>query len=334
MNQGSLKIQNGISSDGNIAGRLKKLFRIREMLIFLIVLSVVVILSIISPIFLTKANIMAVLLGVSIEAVLAIGMTILLVSGGFDLSVGSVLAFSGMVAGLLIRAGINVAAAIVIALLTGAVLGFINGIIIAKIGVNPFVTTLGMLSIARGLVYIVTQGQPVVGLPKAFTAIGQGYFLGVQLPIWYMVIAILLGDFLLRKLRFLRQNYYIGGNEKSALLCGINVGRIKIFNYVLSGILAAIAGIILTARIGTASVGSGQGIELKVISAVVIGGASLSGGEGTIIGAFLGSLLMQIISNALNLLGISVYWQQLVIGLVLIAAVIIDTIGKKKQNIS
>jgi len=245
-----------------------------------------------------------------------------------------VLALGGMVSGLLIRGGVPIALAILVAVLTGALLGLVNGTIIAKIGVNPFVTTLGMLSVARGLVYIITEGQPVIGLPKNFTVIGQGYLAGVQLPIWYMIIAVLAGDILLRKLRYLRQNYYIGGNEKSALLCGINVDGIKIFNYILSGVLAAIAGVILTARVGTASVGAGQGIELKVISAVVIGGASLSGGEGTIIGAFLGSLLMQIISNALNLLGISVYWQQLVIGLVLITAVIIDTLGKKKQNIS
>lgn len=313
---------------------MKKILQVREMLIFLIVLSVIIVLSLLTPIFLTKANIMAVLLGVSIESILAIGMTILMVSGAFDLSIGSILGLSGMVAGLLIRGGLPVALAIFLAVLVGALLGLINGIIIAKIGVNPFVTTLGMLSIARGLVYIVTQGQPVVGLPKSFTIIGQGYFLGVQLPIWYMIITVILGDILLRKLRFLRQNYYIGGNEKSALLCGINVDGMKMFNYVLSGVLAAIAGIILTARVGTASVGAGQGVELKVISAVVIGGASLSGGEGTIIGAFLGSLLMQIISNALNLLGISVYWQQLVIGVVLVAAVIIDTLGKKRQNIA
>lgn len=333
MVKGNTVIQDN-STKINLPNSFKKLFQAREALIFLIVLVCMLVLTVLSPHFLTKANITAVLLGVSIEAIMAISMTMLIVIGGLDLSVGSVLALAGMVCGLLIRGGMLIWLSILIALAVGTFLGFINSVIIAKVGVNPFVTTLGMMSIARGLVYIVTEGQPVVGIPKGFTNLGQNYFLGLQLPIWYMIILVIVGDILLRKLRFLRQNYYIGGNEKSALLCGINVDRMKMFNYTLSGFLSALAGVIMTARIGTASVSAGTGIELRVIAAVVIGGASLSGGEGTILGAFLGALFMGIISNALNLLGISVYWQQLVIGLVLILAVILDTVGKKKQNIA
>src|SRR5450759_4050745 len=174
-------------------------------------------------------------------------------------------------------------------------IGFINGLVIAEVGINPFITTLGMMSLARGLLMVVSDGRNISGLPASFTAIGQGSLMGIQYPIIISIVLVAIGDFLLRRSRFVRQNYYVGANEKAAVLSGINVKRLKVFNYVLTGFLAALAGIIVTARLGSASTSAGQGLELRVISAVIIGGASLKGGVGTIFGSFLGALLMSII---------------------------------------
>ena len=189
-----------------------------------------------------------------------------------------------------------------------------------------------MMSVARGLVLVASGGRGISGFPDAFTAIGQGTFFGVQSVIWIMLFIVALSDYLLRHSRFFRQNYYIGASERAARLSGIHVEKVKIINYLLSGFLAAVAGILFAARLGNASVTSGIGLELRVISAVIIGGASLAGGEGTVWGAFLGMLLMTVITNALNLFGVDVYWQSMVIGATLLAAVIIDSLSRKKNR--
>lgn len=310
---------------------LKRLMKMRESMIFIIVVSIFVVMSFASPYFLTTANVLALLLGLSIEAIIAVAMVNLMVSGGFDMSVGSVVAFTGAATGMLLRSGVPVIVAILIGIAIGAFVGFCNGFIVAKIGINPFVTTLASLSIYRGLTLILTKGQNITGLGSAFKAIGQSKILGIQMPIWYAVILMIIGDILLRKSRFFRQNYYIGGNEKAAKLSGIDVVKMKIFNYMLTGAFAAIAGIVMTSRLGAASVTAGTGLELRVITAVIIGGASLNGGEGTVTGAFLGSLLMALIINALTLLGVDVYWQTFVIGATLIFAVLIDQFGKIRK---
>lgn len=311
---------------------LKKIFAAREFIILFIIIIGGLIIGLFVPVFLSAANLQAILLGLSIEAIVACGMTILLVSGGFDLSVGSSLALSGIVTALIIKSGIPVFIALAGGICTAGVIGLLNGLIVSKIGINPFITTLGMMSVARGLVLVVSEGIGIAGLPASFTILGQGYMLGIQSIIWIMLVFVVSGDFLLRHSRFFRQNYYIGGNERAARLSGINVENIKIFNYVLSGLLAGIAGVLFTARLGNASVTAGAGLELRVIAAVVIGGASLSGGEGTILGAFLGTLLMTVITNALNLFGVDVYWQSMVIGGTLLVAVILDTIMQKKKS--
>jgi ribose transport system permease protein len=203
-----------------------------------------------------------------------------------------------------------------------------NGLIVAKLKINPFVTTLASLSIFRGLSYIITSGRNISGLPDGFQLIGQARYFGVQLPIIFAIIILVVSDILLRNSRFLRQNYYIGGNEKAALLSGINVDRMTIFSYTLTAVLAAWAGIVFTARMGSASCQAGTGWELRVITAVILGGASLKGGSGTVFGTFLGVFLMALITNALTLLGVDIYWQQFVVGIVLITAVAIDTLGR------
>jgi ribose transport system permease protein len=313
-------------------GFLKKITKQREFMIFAIVFGVFIIMTFASPYFMNTSNILALLLGLSIEALIAVGMTNLMVSGGFDMSVGSIVAFTGAATAMCMKSGLSPAFAVLIGLVIGALIGLFNGVIVAKVGINPFVTTLASLSLFRGLTLILTEGKNISGLPKGFTAIGQTTFLGIQTPIWYAVILVIVGDILLRKSRFFRQNYYIGGNEKAAHLSGIPVDKIKILNYVLVGLLAGLAGIVMTARLGSASVTAGSGLELRVITAVIIGGASLQGGEGTVIGAFLGSLLMALITNALTLLGVDVYWQTFVIGATLLIAVLIDRMGKLRKE--
>lgn len=311
---------------------LRRMTKMREFMIFMIVTTIFVVMSFASPYFLSTANILALLLGLSIETMIAVAMVNLMVSGGFDMSVGSVVAFSGAAVGLLIRSGLPVMVAILIGIMIGSAIGFINGFIVSKLGINPFVTTLASLSIYRGLTLILTKGQNVTGLGSTFKLIGQSKILGIQMPIWYAVIFVIIGDILLRKSRFFRQNYYIGGNEKAAKLSGIDVMKMKILNYVLTGAFAAMAGIVMTSRLGAASVTAGTGLELRVITAVIIGGASLNGGEGTVTGAFLGSLLMALIINSLTLLGVDVYWQTFVIGATLLLAVLIDQYGKIRKE--
>ena len=307
---------------------LKRLTRQREFVIFLIVLAVFVGMSFASSVFLTTSNILSVLLSLSIESVMAVGMVVCMVGGGFDMSVGSVLGFTGIIVAELMTSGIPVIPSVAIALLGGVLIGLWNGFIIAKLKINPFVTTLSSLSIFRGLSDVITSGRNISGLPDAFQAIGQLRPFGVQLPIVYAVILLIVGEIVLRNSRFFRQYYYIGGNERAARLSGINVDRMTIFAYVLTAFLAAFAGIIFTARMGSASCQAGTGWELRVITAVILGGASLKGGAGTVLGTFLGVLLMALITNALTLLGVDIYWQQFVVGVVLISAVVIDTLGR------
>ena len=260
-------------------------------------------------------------------------MTVLMISGCFGMSVGSTVGFTGAMAAMLMARGIPVILAILVGIGLGVLIGMGNGLIISKIGINPFITTLGMLNLVRGLLLVITKGKNITGLPDSFKMLGQGKFFNVQYPILIAIILVIIGDFLLRKSQFFRQNYYIGGNERAALLSGINVSKMKVFNYALAGGLAAFAGIIMTARLGAASVSAGTGLELRVISAVIIGGASLQGGEGTVAGAFLGTLLMALIQNSLTLLGVDVYWNTFVIGTTLLVAVMIDTLSKKKKGL-
>ncbi len=312
---------------------LKRIIGQREFSIFVIVVAIFIIMSFTSPYFLTKTNIHSLVLALSVTAIIAVGMTNLLISGGFDLSVGSVVGFTGIVAALLVKkAGMPLVLAIIITLVLGALIGLFNGFMVSKVGINPFIVTLAGLSLFRGLTYIVNRGQQVAQLGDAFNSIGQAVFLDVQLPIYYALLFVIIGDVLLRKNKFLRQNYFIGGNEKASRLLGIHVDKVKIINYMLMSTIAAFAGIVMTSRMGAAMVYAGTGLELRVITAVIIGGASLSGGEGSAIGAFLGSLIMVLTINILSLLNVSIYWQTFVIGGILLLAVTLDTLNVKRRE--
>ena len=313
-------------------GAANALIAYRESVLMLVILLFGLCMTFASPVFLSWRNIEAILLALSVEATIAIGMVILLISGGLDLSVGSTLAFAGVVTGLALNAGLPVVPAIFLGLLAAAAVGMVNGLLVSKMKINPFITTLGMMISIRGLLLVIAKGRAVLNLPESFTAIGQGRLFNVQFPIYIMLALVIIGDILMRNSRFMRQNYYIGGNEKAARLSGINVDRVKIFNYCLVAFLAGIAGLLITARFGSSSVTVGGGLELRVITAAIIGGASLSGGEGSVLGAFLGALFMGILANSLNLLGVDVYWQRLITGLILIIAVVFDVINERRKE--
>lgn len=310
----------------------RRLVEQREISIFLVVLFGAVLLSLLSKNFLNPANLRALVLGLSFDAIVAVGMTVLMVSGGFDLSVGSTLALAGAAAGYgIVLLGLPVPVGIVTGLLTGVLVGLINGLLVSKVRVNPLIATLGMMQIARGAVFLLTAGLGIPNLPDSFNKMAQGKALGFQYPVWIMLVIVIVGDLLLRRSRFFRQSYFVGGNERSARLSGIRVGRIQISNYIITGLMAAVAGLLLTARMGTASVSAGMGVELRVVSAVVIGGASLAGGEGTVLGSFFGVALMALINNGLNLLGVNPYWQNIVIGAVLVIAVAADALSRRNR---
>lgn len=304
----------------------------REFALIIVLAIFAIAMSFASPVFLNKENIEAILLALSVEATIATGMVILLISGGLDLSVGSTLGLTGVVAGLSLTAGIPAPLSIGIGLIAALAVGFANGLLVSKLKINPFITTLGMSITIRGLLLVIAQGRAVLNLPPSFTVIGQGRLFGIQYPIYIMLVLVIIGDLLMRNSRFFRQNYYIGGNEKAARLSGINVDTVKIANYCIVALLAGVAGLLITARFGSASVTVGSGTELRVITATIIGGASLNGGEGSVFGAFLGALFMGVLANALNLLGVDVYWQNLVTGLILITAVVIDVINERRKS--
>jgi ribose transport system permease protein len=312
--------------------RLLSLIGQRESALVIVLVVAGVIMSIVSPVFLSVANIEAILLALSMEGTITIGMAILLISGGLDLSVGSTLAFTGVVTGLCLNAGLPAVAAIILGLIAAMMVGLANGLLVTRLGINPFITTLGMAMGVRGLLLVIAHGRAVLNLPSSFTVIGQGRLFGVQYPIFVMLSLVIVGEILVRNARFFRQSYYIGGNERAARLSGINVDLVKIFNYCLVAVLAGVAGLLITARFGSASVSIGAGEELRVITAAIIGGASLSGGEGSVLGAFLGALFMGFLANALNLLGVDVYWQNLVTGALLIFAVVVDVLNERRKT--
>src|SRR5262245_33550924 len=264
---------------------IKQILKFRELIILLCVLATAVVFYAIQPgetnRFLTVDNLRAILTGIAPDGLIAIGMTFVIITGGFDLSVGSTLALGGYVASIALVSGYSATVAVSLGILSGAVVGIVNGFIITKIKVNPLVTTLGTMTIVRGLVLVETQGAVVTGFPQSFRQLGEGSYLGIFYPVIIFLLLILVADLLLRHSRFLRQNYYVGGNEEAARLSGIDVDTVRMFMYVITGMLAALAGVLTTAKNGSASPIAGTGAELRVIAAVVIGGGSLDGGGGT-----------------------------------------------------
>ena len=299
-------------------------------------------LAFLSDKFLTVDNCFNVLRQICVNLCLSIGMTIIILSGGIDLSVGAVLAFSGAVAAGLLKHGVAIpgtdifievttSGAIVAGILVGMVLGWFNGFTITKLKLPPFVATLGMLSIARGLTMLWTGGFPITNLGASFDFIGSGYWLDVPMPVWISAALVALFILVMRRTRFGRRVFAVGGNERAAVLSGLNVKRIKLLVYIVGGALSGVAGLLVTARLDSATPNAGLGYELDSIAAVVIGGTSLNGGRGTIMGTVLGCLIIGVLNNGLVLLEVSPFWQQVIKGLVILVAVAVDKMGEKSN---
>lgn len=288
-------------------------------------------LSIISPHFLTISNILNILRQVSIIGIVSVGMTCVIITGGIDLSVGSVLALSAIIGALALKNGANIPLAILIAISVGGGCGFVNGILIAaRIKMPPFIATLVMMSIARGLSLVITSGRPIYGLPSEYGFIAGGYTFGIPFPVILMIFLYIISYLYVSYVRTGMYYYVIGGNEEAARLAGIKIKNIKISAYVLSGISAAIGGAILSSRLISIEPLAGLGYELDAIAASVIGGANLMGGEGNLIGTLIGAITMGVLRNGLNLLNVSSYWQQVAIGIVIAAVVSINALRKDR----
>lgn len=284
-----------------------------QSLIGLIVFSVIV--AFINSRFMTTSNILNILRQTSINAVIATGMTFVILTGGIDLSVGSILGFSGAVAAMMLASGVDSIIAIPVALIVGLVVGALNGVLISKGKLQPFIVTLATMTMLRGATLVFTDGKPIgTGFEansKLFAWFGNGYVLGIPVPIIVIIVTFLVALFVLTQTKIGRYVYALGGNEEATKLSGISTDKVKIFVYAISGMMAALAGIIITSRLSSAQPTAGSGYELDAIAAVVLGGTSLAGGTGTIVGTMIGALIIGVLNNALNLMDVSSYFQML-----------------------
>lgn len=298
--------------------------------------------SLLSDKFFTVTNAWNVMRQISVNICISVGMTLVVLTAGIDLSVGSVLALCGAITAGLLKNGIQLPSnnlyigftllgAVLAGLLIGAILGLFNGWTITKFKVPPFVATLAMLTVARGFTMLYTEGFPISSLGQNFSYLGTGWFLGIPLPVWISGVIVLIAVILTKKTRFGRYIYAIGGNENAAKLSGININKIKMAVYTIAGGLAAVGGIIVTSRLDSAQPNAGVTYELDAIAAVVIGGTSLSGGKGSIMGTVLGAVIIGVLNNGLVLLNVSPFWQQVVKGFVILLAVIIDKANSKSE---
>ena len=277
-------------------------------------------------VFYSQRNLVNVLRQVSSNACLAFGMTFAIITGGIDLSVGSILAISGTLsAGLIVKSGFSVEQAVITAIVIGTALGLFNGFVIAKTTIPPFIVTLAMMQMARGAAYIYSNGQPIRAMIPEYQIIGTGYLGPIPYPVIYMAVFLIICVILLSKTRFGRHVYAVGGNDKAAIFSGVNVARTKMMVYTMSGFLAAFTGVVLCARMAS------QAFEMDAIAATVLGGTSMSGGVGKIGSTFIGVLIIGVLNNGLNLLGLNSFWQQIAKGVVILLAVYVDMLKKRRK---
>jgi ribose transport system permease protein len=311
-----------------------------QSLIALFILCLVI--SLLSDKFLTATNLWNVMRQISVNICISVGMTLVVLTAGIDLSIGSVLALCGAITAGLLKNGIEIPSsnlyigftilgATVAGLLVGSLLGWFNGWAVTKFKVPPFVATLAMLTIARGLTMLWTKGFPITGLGEKFAYLGTGWFIGIPLPVWISGIIVFIAVVITNKTKLGRYIYAIGGNENAATLSGINIKKIKIAVYTIAGALAAVGGLLVTSRLDAAQPNAGTGYELDSIAAVVIGGTSLSGGRGSVLGTVLGAVIIGVLNNGLVLLNVSPFWQQVVKGFVILIAVVIDKANAKNE---
>lgn len=320
----------------SLGDRLKAFARSSSRIIFeqrtlLVLIVLCIIVGYLIPSFLTVNNILNVLRQVSITGIVAVGMTFVIISGGIDISVGSIVALSGVIVAMSLRAGFGITPSIIFALLSGAAAGLLNGTLISFGKIMPFVATLGTMSVIRGLTLIIVNGQAIWELPDDFINIGIGYLVGIPIPVILTLLIYLGGQILLKRFTYGRYTLAVGGNEESARLSGVVVRRIKLLTYILCGFLAAVAGVVLAARLGSGQPSVGTGYELIAIAAAVIGGNSLSGGRGTVLGTLVGALILGVVGNALNLWGVASFYQIVVSGGIVLIAALADALRKRED---
>lgn len=303
---------------------------IQKLLPFISLAVLFAVLSVASPYFLTGTNLASVIRQTAVINIMALGMTLVIVSGGIDLSVGSILAFAGVLGTMTMVETGSVPLGILAGILCGALWGCANGLMIASLRIPPFIATLGTLGIVRGLTLVVSGGLPVVGLPKAHGFLGEGTIGPAPFVLVVLVLCAVVTHFALHGTKLGRYTYAIGSNEAAAVYAGIPVARYKVAIYAICGLLSGLAGMIETSRLMTGQPTAGVSYELQVIAAVVIGGGSLTGGEGTVIGTLIGAFIMGLLSNGSDLLGVNPYWQQVIIGAIIILAVALDEARKRR----
>lgn len=305
---------------------MSKKLNLQNIGVYITLAVLVVLFSVLSSSFLTVGNMINLFRQIAINGLIAIGMTMVITTGGIDLSVGSILGLTAMVSAYLMVSGVPAIVAIIICLALGALLGLVNGFIIAQYKLQAFIVTLATMTTFRGLTYVISDGKPIsnISTSSAFTFIGKGDILGIPIPIFIFFIAFAIAYVVLNKTVFGRNVYATGGNETAAKLSGVDTKRTHMKVYVISGFLAALAGLILISRLNSAQPTLGDGYELDAVAAVVIGGTSLAGGRGRISGTLIGILILGVISNGLNIIGVSSFYQEIVKGLIILIAVFLD----------
>lgn len=309
----------------------RRALKVRELGILIPFLVICIATAIYKPVFLNTGNLIEMARSISFTVIMSVGMTVVIIGGGIDLSIGSVLALNGIITGMMLKSGLPIPVAILIGMLVGVVFGFLNGFVIVKYKIPPMIATLGMMYIVRGIVYVITKGQPIYPFPKAFNAIGQGTFLGLPYSIYIAIVVLFLGDFILKRTTFGRSVMAVGGNVETARISGININKTTILIYMFCSVCATITGVLMTARLSSAQVNAGNDTALTVIASVIIGGTSLFGGSGSVWGTLIGTALMTVLSYAMVIVRISVYWQLIVVGTIIILAVIIDTLRRRRM---
>jgi ribose transport system permease protein len=304
--------------------------RLQRLLPFLTLLLLCIALTIATPHFFTTVNLASVARQTAVINILALGMTLVIISGGIDLSVGSMLALAGLFGTMSIKAGYPIPLAILIGLAAGLVCGLLNGLMITGLKIPPFIATLGTLGAYRGLALVVSNGLPVHEIPAAFSFLGDGNLLGIPFSLWVLALCAVAMHFLLENTRLGRYSFAIGSSSAAAFYSGVPIKRVLTAVYAIAGLLSGLAGMVEASRLMTGQPTAGQGYELQAIAAVVIGGGSLQGGEGSVVGTLIGAFIMGLLSNGSDLLGINPYWQQVTIGVVIIAAVSFDELRKRK----
>lgn len=289
------------------------------------------VLAIMKPVFLTQKNLLNVLRQLSTNLYLALPMTMIIILGGIDLSVGSIIALSGVITGGLIAFnGTPLPVAVLAGILSGVAVGAFNGLVVSKTAIPPFIVTLATMNIARGAAYVYTGGQPIRVMSDQFNFIGAGYVGKIPTPIIYLVIILLVTYFILNRSKLGRYIYAVGGNRQAAVFSGIKIDRVLSFAYTFSGLLAGIAGVVLASRMFSGQPTAGEGAEMDAIAAVVLGGTSMGGGVGKIGGTVIGGLVIGVLNNGLNLLGVNSFWQYIVKGGVILIAVYVDNVKKSR----